>query len=142
MSTLLAIRECTKHWTRISRNRPPPSSKPPTPTCQVTRLSISTKGVVVPTHPRYTPTKNDDIVFLESLINSIPDQAGPDHSGTGCCIVLHLGELPSVDLDSLGRREPEINRVTTAFHLKYRRAGSNICPCHGTCNSLHRMEFS
>ena len=88
-------------------------------------LSVLTEGVAAPTHPRYTPTKNDDIVFLEPLIDSIPDQASPDHGGTGGCIVLHLGEFLGVDLDSLGRREPGIRSVTATLHLKH-RPGSGV----------------
>ena len=58
-------------------------------------------------------------MFLESFIHSIPDQAAPDHSGAGCCIVCHLGELVEVDVDSLCRGEPGIRGMTTALYLKH-----------------------
>ena len=66
-----------------SRNTPPPSARPPTPTCQAKGLSVSTEGVVTSTYPSHTPTKNDDTVVLEPIIDGIPDQAGPDHGGAG-----------------------------------------------------------
>ena len=59
-------------------------------------------GVAAATHPTHTPTKNGDIVSLESFIHDIPDQAGPNHGSGRCRIVRHLGELFRVNQDSLG----------------------------------------
>jgi len=73
------------------------------------------------THPSHTPTNNDDTMFLEPLIDSIPDQATSDYDSARCWIVGHLGELAGVDQDSLCGREPEIHGVTTTLHLKRRR---------------------
>ena len=87
-----------------------------------------TKEIAVLTHPSYAPTKDDDTVVLELFVHGIPDQAGPDHSSARCRIVRHLGELFGIDLNSLGRREPAIRRVTTTFHLKCGGAESDVRP--------------
>ena len=92
-----------------------------------------TKEIAVLTHPSYAPANNDDTVVLESFIHIVPNQAGPDHGSARCRIVRHLGEPSRVDLDSLGRREPRICSVTTAFDLK--RGGSEVSRCVS-----HQME--
>jgi len=85
-----------------------------------------TDGVAAPTHPSHTPANNGDVVFLESLIDSVPDQATSDHDGARCWIVGHLRELSGVDLDSPCRREPGIHDVTTTLHLTGRGVESEI----------------
>jgi len=39
--------------------------------------------------PRCKPTKNDHIVFSNSLVHGIPDQVTADHGGAKCYIVCH-----------------------------------------------------
>jgi len=65
-------------------------------------------------------------VVLESLIYSIPDQAGPDHGSARFRIVCYLGELSGVDVNSLRRRESGILSVTTTLHLKHQGVVSDI----------------
>jgi len=77
-----------------------------------------TKGIV-PTYPSYTAANDFNAVFLEPLINSVPDQAAPDYGSARTRIVGHLGELPGVDVDSLCRRESGIRSVTTARNLEH-----------------------
>ena len=62
----------------------------------------SNKGVAALTHPSKTSTKNDDTVVLEFFVHGIPDQTGPYHGSASSRIISHLGELLSVDLNSLG----------------------------------------
>jgi len=66
------------------------------------------------------------MVVLELLIYSTPGLAGPDFDGARCLIVCHLGEPSSVDVNSLCRREPGIQSVTTALHLKHRGVALDI----------------
>ena len=82
--------------------------------------ALPAKGIVF-AHPSYAATDNGNIVFLESFVDGIPDQATPDHDSAGSCIVGHLGKPSGVDLDSLGRGESGICGMTTALHLKHRR---------------------
>jgi len=85
-----------------------------------------TEGIAAPTHPGYPPTKNADMVVLESSIYILPDQASPDYGSARCRIICHLGELSGVDMNSLCRREPRIRGVTTAHHLKHQGVVSDI----------------
>ena len=64
--------------------------------------NVPTEGVEGLTHPSCTPTKHDNIVVLESLIHSIPNQTTPNHGSARCWVVGYLGKLSGVDLDSLG----------------------------------------
>jgi len=118
---------------RTSRNQPPPSRRPPTPTCCATgkAFRILRSGESrAPTHPGYPPTKNADVVVLESLIYILPDQASPDYGSARCRIVCHLGELSGVDMNSLCRREPGIRSVTATHHLGCQRVVSDNQPRH------------
>ena len=95
------IRQYRKRQRTIG-NRPPPSVKPPTPTCYVTVKNVLTEGVKELIHPSHTPTEYDDIVGLESLVHGIPNQTTPNHRSARCWIIGYLGEPSGVDLDSLG----------------------------------------
>jgi len=63
-------------------------------------IGIPTKGIA-PTCPSHTATDDVNLVFLESLVNSVPDQAAPYYGSARSCIVGHLGKLSGVDVDSL-----------------------------------------
>jgi len=85
-----------------------------------------TDGFAAPTHPSRTPTNNGNVVFLESLIYGVPDQATSDHDGARCWIIGYLRELSGVDLYSFCRREPDIHGVATTLHLTGRGVKSDI----------------
>lgn len=59
-----------------------------------------TKGTA-PAYPSYTAANNVNAVFLEPLVDIVPDQAAPDYGSARSCIVGHLGKLSGVDVDSL-----------------------------------------
>jgi len=63
-------------------------------------IGVPTKGIG-PTCPSCTATNDVNAVFLEPLVNSVPDQAAPDYDSARSCIVGHLGKLSGVDVDSL-----------------------------------------
>ena len=59
--------------------------------------NVPTERIAAFTYPGHPPAKNGDVIGLESFVHGIPDEAGPYHSGTRCCVVGHLVEPPGVD---------------------------------------------
>jgi hypothetical protein len=83
--------------------RRPTSTEQETTNANLLRDSVKVipAGGITPAYSRYAATKNTNVVFLESLIHTVPDQTSPDHSSTGSDIIGHLGKPSGVYLDSL-----------------------------------------
>ena len=82
-------------------------------------VNVVGEGTIEPTYPRLARTEDGDVVFLESFVDSVPDQPGSNHRDARCRVVSYLGEPSGIDVDSLCRRKPGIRGMTTALHLRH-----------------------
>ena len=81
--------------------------------------NVAGEGITEPTYPRLARTKDGDVVFLESFVDSVPDQPGSNHRDARCLVVSYLGEPSGIDVNSLCRRKPGIRCMTTTLHLRH-----------------------
>ena len=127
-------RQCAKQQ-NTPRDKPPPRTKPPTPTCCIVLLRTrQTKESRIPTYSSRTPTEDGDIIVLELFVDGFPDQPGPNHCSLRRRVVRYLGEPSGTDENSLGGRKSGIHGVTTTLDL--RRQGVRCLTVVRDCKHL------
>lgn len=69
------------------------------------------------TDTSHATSHDADGVRLESRVDIVPDEAGPDVRGLRVLVVCYPAEAVQRDMDALCRRKAWVRRMASALHL-------------------------